>query len=225
MKQCIVSLGTGGWYERGVERLRASLEDVGWEGGVQIHVGVYPKGCPTHQEVPYAFKLFCIQKARSEGYDQVLWLDSSVWAIGHPGDVFKRIQEQGHYFWTSGCNCGNWCSDECLRYFGLTRERALDIEMLYALIIGLDFRNPRTQVFFDRWQKALDDGIFPGPWKNPDVVPGEPWGRLYQGHRHDQSAASLIAHELGMAIDPTHDLCRLPGGEMPETVRITAQGM
>lgn len=220
MSQCIVSCGVGQWYPRGVKRLERSLLYHGWGGAMQMHIDKYPEGSPTHQEVPYAFKLNAIQKARSEGHDQVLWLDSCAWAIKRPHAIFDRIETEGHYFWTSGYACDTWCNNRSLNYFGISREEAKSIPMLYALVIGLDFRNHRTRQFFDWWQNACNAGVFNGSWKREE---GDPDG--YEGHRHDQSAASLIAHKLGMGIDGTHDLCHLYEPNMPSSVELVFQGM
>lgn len=206
----IVSCGVGGWYPRGIKRLEASLIHHGWAGATQLYRDEWPSGSPTHQDQPYGFKLGAIQHARATGHDRVLWLDSSAWAIKNPRPIFDRIQEEGHYFWTSGYNCARWCNDRCLEYFQVTREFAATIPMIYALVVGLDFRNERSRRFFDRWQQALNDGIFNGIW---------------QDHRHDQSCASIIAFQEGMSIDNTHDLCHLYEPNMPETVCLTFQGL
>lgn len=219
MSNCIVSIGVGGWYADGIKRLERSLIHHGWSGGMELHTH-YPKGCPTHQDDPYGFKVWAIENARSKGYDRVLWLDASAWAIGNPLPVFQRAETEGHYFWTSGYKSGNWCSDECLDYFGVTRDQAMNIDMLYALVMCLDFRSDRTKLFFDDLKRSLRDGMFRGPWK----ADGHPDER-YLGHRHDQSCASLIAHKYGMSIDETHTLCHLYEPKMPDTVRLTFQGL
>ncbi len=186
MSRCIVSVGVGAWYKKGVERLERSLGDVGYDGALILHKGVWPEGYPAHYDVPYAFKLGAIQQAVDAGHERVLWLDASAWAVKDPVTVFRKMEEQGHYFWRSGHKAGTWCNEKCLAYFGVTRERAMEMEMLYALVIGLDFRSARSRMFFKRWREALDAGVFVGSWDD---------------HRHDQSAATLIAHELGMEQD------------------------
>lgn len=222
MSHAIVTCGVGSWYEQGVARLERSLIYHGFAGSLYMNKGVYPPGSPTHQEVPYAFKLAAIDQARKDGHDQVLWLDASAWAIGKVDPIFHRIETEGHYFWTSGYQCHEWCNDRSLAYFGVTREEARSIEMLYALCIGLDFRNDRTKAFFDQWAKAMGDGIFNGSWKREE---GDLEAPEYRGHRHDQSAASLIAHKLGMEIDMTHTIAHLYEPNMPPTVALTFQGI
>lgn len=226
MSQCIVSVGVdppgGGWYAMGLTCLKGSLLRNKWGAGRMMLFDQYPNGCPPHQEVPYGFKLAAIKAARDAGHDQVLWLDTSAWAVANPWPVFERIKADGHYFWDGGYKCNEWCNDRSLAYFGITREQARDIKMLYAIVIGLDFRNKRTRQFFSRWEKSLEDGIFNGSWKRE---PGDQEAPEYLGHRHDQSCASLIAHQLGMGLDPTDDLCRLYEQKMPETVVLTFQGL
>ena len=223
MSHAIVCCGVGGWYEMGAVALKASLMRNHFRGAMYIHVGEYPPGSPTHQDVPYAFKLMAIEHARNQGHQQVLWLDASAWAIGKLDPVFNRIEEDGHYFWTSGFNCAQWCNDRSLAYFGVTREQAAQMEMLYALVIGLDFQSDRTCEFFEKWKKAGAEGVFNGSWKRE---PGDQEAEPYCGHRHDQSAASIIAHQLGMGIDGTMDLCRLyQPNAMPGSVALTFQGL
>lgn len=50
-------------------------------------------------------------------------------------------------------------------------------------------------------------------------------GDRYRGHRHDQSCASIIAHQLGMRLHPeqTYDYYYAPN--MPETVEFALAGL
>jgi len=219
MSRCIVSVGVGGWYPQGIDRLARSLNYHGFNGEVMLWK-TYPVGCPPHQENPYAFKLHAIQEAFDAGHDQVLWLDSSAWAIGNPAPVMDIIERQGHYLWTSGYWTGQWTNDETLEHFGVTREEAMTITMIYALAIGLDRRNDRSMEFFRQWKEASALGLFKGDWKRKEGDHPD-----YLGHRHDQSSASLIAHSLGMEIDGTHDLCHLYEPQMPLTVALTFRGI
>lgn len=222
MSMAIVSVGVGGWYEQGVRRLERSLIHHGWGGEMIIWNGEYPPGSPTHQEAPYAFKLAAIQYARAAGHDQVLWLDASAWAVKNPLPILHQMETRGHYLWTSGYACAQWCNDRSLEYIGVTRKFAASIPMFYALVVGLDFRHERSRRFFDRWQKAREDGMFIGSWKREE---GDMEEEPYTGHRHDQSLGSLIAFQEGMVIDGTMDLCRLYAPTMPESVLLTFQGI
>ncbi len=220
MSRCIVSVGVGNWYPKGIDRLARSLVHHGCHDEFMLWKNKYPDGCPTHQDNPYAFKLAAIQAAFDAGHDQVLWLDTSAWAIQNPKPVLDKIEREGYYFWTSGYKCGTWTNDATLQHFGVSRDEAMEIPMLYALAIGLDRRSGLSMEFFRRWKEACDLGLFKGSWTRSE---GD--DERFMGHRHDQSSASLIAHQLGMEIDHTHTLLHLYEPKMPESVVLTFQGI
>lgn len=222
MSHCIVSVGVGQWYHRGVARLERSLIHHGWGGDQRLWMGSYPDGCPSHKENPYAFKLAAIEEARNRGHDTILWIDASGWAIANPLPILQQIEVQGHYFWTSGFNVAQWTNDRTLNFHGATREKARQWTMIYACVIGLDFRHPRTVDFFEKWKEAMKAGVFRGSWKREE---GDTEHEEFQGHRHDQSSASIIANQLGMGIDMTCDTCRTYERTPPESVKLFFQGM
>jgi len=187
-----------------------------------MHKDIYPPGSPTHQEQPYAFKLAAIEQAWNDGHEQVLWVDSSGWAVNQVLPIFQGMDQTGHYFWTSGFYTAQWTNDRTLNYFGVTREEARTMPMLYAIIMGFDFRHERTRRFFARWKQSMLDGQFAGHWKRQ---PEDTEAMDYEGHRHDQSCASIIAAQEGMALDLSCDTCRTYHPSMPISVRMAFQGM
>lgn len=222
MSHCIVSVGVGQWYPRGLKRLERSLNLHGWGGEVMLWNDRYPDGCPTHQEQPYAFKIAAIEAARNAGHDTVMWIDTSGWAIADPIKILQHAEVHGHYFWTSGFGTAQWTNDRTLEYFGVTREWARTIPMIYACVMVLDFRYERTRIFFEQWKQAMNDGVFAGSWTRQ---PEDTEAMDYTGHRHDQSAASVIAGKLGMDIDMTCDTCRTYEPNPPETVKLLFRGL
>lgn len=225
MSNVIICAGIGAWHPQGVERLEQSLKDQGWQGSVLTWKDEYPPGSPTHQENPYAFKVFAFEEARRQGFRNILWCDSSVWAVKNPEPIFSIIQNQGYYLWDSGHWCDTWINDPCLAHFGLTREQAHSIRMISANIMGFDFDMPLTNVFMERWRKACDLGMFKGPWTKQAGDPEQP---PYLGHRHDQSCASLIAHQLDMNLDLREVNCQYFDPDetrMSKTISLTLQGM
>lgn len=198
MSNVIVSAGVGSWYPLGIDRLELSLQEHGWGGSTMFWRDEYPEGSPTHQEQPYAFKIRAIEAAHRAGHRFILWCDSSVWAVKNPEPIFSLIQNQGYYLWDSGHWCDTWINDKTLAAFGVTRGQAHDIRMISANVMGFDMENPTAQKFMERWNWALDHGLFPGSWKRE---PEDNEDAPYLGHRHDQSSASLIANELRMRIE------------------------
>ncbi len=202
MKSCVINFSKGAWYGAGQRRLVESLKGR-FDGDVLTFTDEAQVGAPTHQKAPYAFKPFALQHAVEKGYDLVLWCDSSVWAIKPIQPVFDHLSIAGHLFFYN-CNAGNWCSDACLQSFGITRDQAFQIPMLMGLCMGWDMRTAKCQNFLKRWLEKATDGVtFPGSWTNKNNEVSRDSG-VY-GHRHDQSASSIIAHQLGMPLIIPHE--------------------
>jgi hypothetical protein len=196
MKKAIINFAKGAWYPRGQERLLRSLIDVGWDGDVHYFTDENQIGCPTHQERPYAFKPHALKYAVQHESDIVLWADAACWAVKSLDPLFDHIAREGHAFFHSGWNCGQWSSDSALAHFGLTRDQAWEMPMLMACCFGLDLRTPKAKEFLRRWEESIPS--FPGPWTNNMQEASADTRCL--GHRHDQTAASIIAAQLEMPL-------------------------
>lgn len=222
MSDCIVNVGFGHWHPKGSARLKNSLIHHGYPGHIQTWTDSLPPGSPTHQDVPYGMKVAAVEWAKNQGYTRVMWLDSSVWCIKYPKVHLEAMGREGYYLVESGFTCDVWTNDNCLKFFGLTREQASHIPMISAGIIGLSFDNPIAGFFFDRWKEAMEGGAFNGSWT---ATPEEGSGPAYRGHRHDQACASIIAHRLGMRLhtQQIYDYYYQPN--MPETVEFALAGM
>lgn len=196
-KRCIVNVSIGGWYPKGLDRLQASIKKYSPEIDVIGWRDEYPPGCPPHQKIPYAFKPYAFKHARGRGYRSAIWLDSAAWAVRDVTPVFEGIERDGCYLQNGGHNTGQWCSDAALVTLGVTRDEAMKMGHLTACIMGLDFTNETTCKFLDQWLAYADDGItFPGAWTNKNgEVSKDP---RVKGHRHDQTAASVLSLRLGM---------------------------
>jgi hypothetical protein len=208
--RCIVNVATGDYVplqKRLVESLR------GWPGALRLWEGSLPEGSPSHEEDPYAFKLYALAEAGAS-HRYLLWLDSPVVAAGDTGPLWKRIERDGHLFVASKDRLGNWASDECLAAFGLTREAALGLPLMNGSCMGLDLGNARARRWFEELWGACRRGLFRGPYLSdqapPDVrarKPGKPAGFVSRdprcwGHRHDEAVGSCLAHLHGLSIEP-----------------------
>jgi len=184
MKRCIVNVANRtGWYLQGQNRLKQSIDKHG-EGVDFINfVDEGEIGSPRHLDNPYAFKLYAIQECRNRGYDQILYLDASIWLEKSIKPIWDIIDEQGYMVQEDGNLVGHWCNARALKYFGLTREEANKIVMHIAGATGLDFRTEIARKFFDQWFQACKDGIFRGSWSD---------------HRHDMTCAGVIGNRLGL---------------------------
>lgn len=151
------------------------------------HLKIYDNyskiGSPTHQQNPYAFKIYAIEKARNEGATHVFWLDSSVYAVKDITPVWEWLHDKGIFLEEAGHLVGNWCNDFKLNYFGITREQAMQMPMFAAGYVGFDFTKKVSIEFFERWKQAMLDGCFNGSWEND---------------RHDMTCGSIIAYQMGL---------------------------
>ena len=195
---CIINVAIGREYPRGQDRLEASLSKFGAPSARLYWRNRLPPGSPSHQRVPYAFKPYAFRFAQRAGYELVLWLDAALTAIKPLGPIFARIESEGYFFPLNGAwITGQWCSDLALAKFGKTRAEAMQYPHIMACCLGLNLAHPLGRAFLDAWQEKADDGAsFPGPWDNKNGAASSDPRVL--GHRHDQTAASFVAYDLGM---------------------------
>ena len=192
----IINLATGN-YIVGQDRLRSTLSGF-YDGDILFFTDESQFSSPTHKENPYAFKTYAFQHALNLGYKKILWLDASIYAIKDITPVWDIIEKNGYIMQEAGWNCGQWSNDKSLEYFGLTRDDAMKMPMYgNAGLLGLDFNKELPKIFFERWHKASQDGIFKGAWSNNAKT--ESNDILCLGHRHDMSVGSIIANLLDMS--------------------------
>lgn len=183
MKKAIVSLGnSNGNYIKALNRLKHSLES-NFDGDVLTWTDESELGSPNHSQNPYAFKPYAMRTAFLRGYEKVLWLDTSVWAVKPLTPVFDKIAADGVFFENSGFPVSMWSNDACLKWFGITRKDAESIRMISSGFVGIDIENPIGYELFQRWFKAMEAGTFKGSWDD---------------HRHDQTALSIIIAQMGL---------------------------
>lgn len=195
MKTCIVNLATdNGWYRAGQRRLGESLDAVGCTHDRLFFTSEGQVGAPLHRDVPYAFKAYAIQAARDAGYRRIFWLDCSMWAIRPLTPIEVHLGYIGFWYEECGFNVAQWTSDVCLAHFGIGRDQARRIPMFSSGMMAFDTEFPYTRVFLDGFLGAAKYApeVFRGSWTNKNgEVSTDP---ECQGHRHDQSVASIIAH-------------------------------
>jgi len=188
-------------YDLALSRLRDSLRAVGYDGDFIAWDSEYPSGCPEHKDAPFAFKPFCFQAAKDKGYKHVLWMDSSVCAVGSLEPIFDRIRNLGYLFFQESHSIGEYCSDAALQTLGIEREQSFRMPSCWASVMGLDLENEVSAQFLDLWKHYASDGVtFKGAkWSgvrgHPKTVSQDD---RVKGHRYDQTAASVIALKLGM---------------------------
>lgn len=211
MSRCIVNVATGRYIAL-QERLVRSLAEVNYRHGLLAWRDGLPPGCPSHDQSPYAFKVYALREAQRRGYRSVLWLDAPCVAVAPPDPLFDRIEREGHLFVTEGEKIGNWASDACLEEYSLARDEAMSLPLLIGTFIGLDLGKPRSREWLDALFRACEKGLFRGPYLSdhapPHLLarkPEKPRGFVSAdprcwGHRHDEAVGSCLAFRLGLRI-------------------------
>jgi hypothetical protein len=191
----IVNVAVNGYGVYQGELLR-SLSRVGYPGQRMCWLEGYPAGCPTHQESHYHFKTFAMLEAAAANPDILIWLDAPLQAIRSLDPLIEAIDRDGYYLCKSGNMVGDWSSDFCLTTMGLSREEAWKIPEINAGVIGLKLPGGWSASFLNQWHRYAEAGCFHADWMN-DLCQVSADNRV-QGHRHDQTVASILAHRLGM---------------------------
>lgn len=179
-KRCVVNLATHEFRE-GQTRLNAKM--VYQPYPLLLFGSEHEVFAPLHKFNPYAFKIYAIDAAREMGFDQILWVDASVYPVKDITPVFDWLTEKGIFLEEAGHYAGQWAHDECLKYFGVSKEQAMKMPMFSAGFVGLDFRNNISREFFAEWKESMLNGMFKGLWEN---------------HRHDMTCGSIIANKHGL---------------------------
>lgn len=197
VKHCILNASNGyAWYPKGTQRLKRSLIYYGFNGDILAYE-TWPNMLFDINN-PYNVKPSAFMEALDLGYTHILWLDCSVWAIRDPNPIFDEINEKGYYFWSSGYNCAQVCSDACLDYFKVKRNDAEKMPDCSTSMFGLNLNNPTAKEFLRLWLLAAQEGAFNGS-RLHDNQSQDP---RFLFHRQDQSAASIILNKLGMKLTP-----------------------
>lgn len=197
-KSCVVSFANmNGRYIQNLARLGESLrnnsEDIDFIG----YIGERSIGAESHFLNPYNFKIHCFNKAIDAGYQNILYLDSSVFAIKPINSLFEIMKYRGMIYQLAGHLSGNWASDRVLEYFEIDRNEAMSYPMIgNAGMLGINTNNIDANTFLDDWSKSMESGMFKGAWNNNDKT--ESMDERCFGSRHDMICSSIILNQMGL---------------------------
>lgn len=210
MTRAVVNVATGE-YVRGQKRLRLHVGDL-----LECWANIMPPSCPQHSEVPYAFKAYALDTVRRRGVDLALWCDASIKPIRSLEPLWSLIEQQGYWFSANWWPNGEWCSDAALPLLGITRDESMTHMHVAATAFGLNLRSEIGNTFLDDYLRLAKNGSFCGPWRNDHgQASSDPRVR---GHRHDQTAASVICWRLGMTLTQPPAWFAYKGSETEKTV-------
>ena len=218
-KRCLITFATKGRedYVAAIERWMKSTEDCSIQHKIICTPGDkrywfacqnYPDTkkygpCPKHEDVPYAFKPYLFQKAFEEGYEQVIWMDSTIVLAGDPTPWLSIAEERGLAL---GDNLGHplykYLSDDAANILGTTNLELMHgavmkrqlVPQITACVIGIDIRHPTAKKVFHKWITLARDGIAfrDAGSRRPGFV----------AHRHDQAVLSYLAWNEGIDFVP-----------------------
>lgn len=226
MKRTIVSVATG-HYVRGLKRLE--MNEHVQDGELIAWADTWPPGSTSHRDVPYAFKAYALRYASDLNADLVLWADASILPIRDMTPLWEKIERDGHWIARNGWTNYEWTCDAAYSDLGVTRDENRFIPHVVATSFGLNLRHPVGRQCLDEYIRLARTRAFCGPWFNrnhPDYAHMQdrrcaPCGPSdVRGHRHDQTALSLIAWRLGMQLSECPEWFAYHGGETENTVLV-----
>lgn len=208
-RPAIISVGVGGWYPAGIDRLKTSLIHHGCAADMLFWKDTLPPDSPPHQENPYAFKIYAFKEAIRMGYKVIMWLDCSFWANKNPHHLFDIIYDNGVFAFRSGYNCAQTCPDNLLAEMKLTRDEAEKLPEIATGMVGLNIDNPDGRAVFETWENLCYRGFF----KNDRTHnPNESSDKRFLHSRQDQSAFSMAVHKIGLDVNYTDYVAYYGGG-------------
>jgi hypothetical protein len=176
--------------------------------GVTIHKG-YPKprgvNSYTHQEMPYQFKTAMIQLAREQGYERIVWLDSSMQLTRDITPLFEKSRTGIITFHNLGHDTWRYLSDRAQEMLEVSDEELKTIPQIWGGAFMLDFTKPDVDDFFELLKFYSVNGSFGNSTsKRPGFI----------AHRHDQSVMSVLVHGIcdmmpyGTIVCPPHHITK-----------------
>jgi hypothetical protein len=224
--RAVINVATTPQYIRGQKRLYHSIRENSPGVGFDVRRWTQEPhtGCPPHEKVPYAFKAYALEQSRKAGGETLLWCDSSIVCLRNLTPLFERIERDGYWIANNGWLNSQWTADsaypdlfspaDLLPAYGLVGSIHSNLVALnrtiphvVATCFGLSMRTDigRT-ILAEYFRLASETQAFVGPWwnsngeredyrKHPGAAPCGPPECL--GHRHDQTALSVIARRLG----------------------------
>jgi hypothetical protein len=226
MTRSFVSLGSDS-YVAGLNRLRSALTGseslIGYTelpAGCPPHRNLGKLSTTKHPRgiVPFAFKAYALKEAADKGIDSLIWADSCIVPGPRPlSDLWEKIERDGVWINRGGWTNADWTADSayCDLFPGLTMSDARaeneKIPHVAATAFGVCVKHPTGKAFLDEYYRlASETNAFCGPWQNSAApsVRGRNTDRptawcgpsTTLGHRHDQTAASVIAYRLGVEL-------------------------
>ena len=132
----ILNVAVGDRYAFTQRRMIFFLSQIGDDTPQLFWTDSWP-GRP-HSEAPYGFKIDAFDAAIKLGYRRALWLDSPVYPVKELDEVWSYLDQHGVLLLGDGWNVGQWTSDAALAMYGVDRNDAMNMQLCYACVVGID---------------------------------------------------------------------------------------
>lgn len=179
-RTCLISLAINGRedYVAKSAGLEQSLKN--WPYDVRLYRS-YPDYCTPNDVIPYKFKYDLIDQARRDGYNRIVWLDSSIRILQDPTALFGEegvfaFDNIGHPLW-------KYISDRARINLDISEGQLKTIPQTWGGAIGFDFTRDKAGEIFAEIMRQSTMGSF------------ETSGSKRVGfisHRHDQAVNSVV---------------------------------
>jgi len=180
-RTCLISLAVNGredYRTKSINLERSIAEH--WMYDVRLYRS-YPSYCTPNDVIPYKFKYDLIRKAYEDGYNRIVWLDSS---IRLAGDLCSLFTDEGIIaFDNLGHPLHKYISDIAVRNLNIGVQDLPRIPQTWGGAIGFDFTRDKAADIFWRMVEHSTNGSFETNGSRR---------KEFVSHRHDQACLSAI---------------------------------
>jgi hypothetical protein len=164
-EMCIVSYASyNREYPHLIKSIPEALEKCGFNGYFLYRIGGYPN--PTGQEIqyvgiPYAFKIFMMVEAHQLGFDNVLWIDSSMLPLRDPSPLFDWIDRRGglYYGWKACPDAWTWIYPSTSQILkDLTGTDVFNATYVRGAFFGLKMDTEKAKQLIELYYRCVDLG-------------------------------------------------------------------
>jgi hypothetical protein len=142
-----------------------SLEEVGFNGHAYILNGGFPNPTGTEMKyigVPYCFKIFMMLEAKKIGFKNVIWIDSSCYAINNPQELFDILDNEYTLCFTypSGNNYNGMSFKETIGLLNsITNTNLHDASYIMTIVFGLNMDSEIIMKMIDDYYDMVKLGL------------------------------------------------------------------
>ena len=145
------------------QQIKKSLEEVGYNGHLLLMNGGFPTPRGFEMKyvgVPYCFKIFLMLEAEKMGFERVIWIDSSCYAVNNPEHLFNVLKEKNSLFRTFPNNIHYIVFQNTADLLdNLTGGDIHNSTFVNSIVFGLNLKNEKIKRFIDEYYKMVELGL------------------------------------------------------------------